>query len=186
MLDSLVGIIASSGGAAGGGAAYESIASATGTGSSGTITFSSIPSTYASLQIRGVNIPAGNNWFAVRFNSDTASNYAWHYLSADGSTNTVVAGSGASKNQIDCWSYQYPDATNGQPFIIDIHDYASTTKNKTLRMFTGRENNSTSSSVDIRSGLWRSTSAITSITMFLDAGNYSTNTRFALYGIKGA
>ena len=31
---------------------YESIASATGTGSSGTITFSSIPSTYQSLQLR--------------------------------------------------------------------------------------------------------------------------------------
>jgi hypothetical protein len=47
---SILGIIASSklGVPAG---AYESIASATGTGSSATITFSSIPSTYQHLQI---------------------------------------------------------------------------------------------------------------------------------------
>jgi len=59
---------------------YESIASASGTGSSGTITFSSIPSTYTHLQIRGI----GRNSYPstqvnVRFNSDTGSNYAIVY-----------------------------------------------------------------------------------------------------------
>ena len=56
MLPSLIGVIASSGGAAAAGTAYESIATVTvGAGGSSSVTFSSIPSTYQHLQIRYIN-----------------------------------------------------------------------------------------------------------------------------------
>ena len=67
---------------------YESIASATGTGSSGTITFSSIPGTYQHLQIRinSRNDSTDGATTTMRFNGDTGSNYARHYLYGDGAT----------------------------------------------------------------------------------------------------
>ena len=184
MLNSLGGIIASSGGAAGGGA-YESIASATGTGSSGTITFSSIPSTYQHLQLRinGIVDVGGVAW-RMRFNGDTASNYSYHYLDGDGAS-VYAGGGGASSIYINSWASQttYPTVS-----IIDIHNYASTTQNKTSRHLTGFDNNSGSgqSFIEMSSGNWRSTSAVTSVEIFMASNNFTTASTIALYGIKGA
>jgi hypothetical protein len=69
--------------------------------------------------------------------------------------------------------------------ILDIHDYTSTTKNKTFRSITGRDNNG-SGQITLYSGLWLSTSAITSISLNTSGSNFTTASTFALYGIKGA
>lgn len=190
MLNSLVGIIASSGGAAGGGASYESIASATGTGSSGTITFSSIPSTYTSLQIRGIiRTDSGTGVGAsIRLNGDTSSNYASHQLYGDGTT--AAAGGAASATSItNGGGVGFGSTTAANivgAFIIDIHDYASTTRNKTTRVFTGRDDNATGF-IRVGSGLWMNTAAVTSISLITsNSSNFTTQAQFALYGIKGA
>ena len=67
--------------------------------------------------------------------------------------------------------------------IIDIHDYASSTKNKVIRTVSGNDQNG-AGNIYLTSGLWLSTAAVTSITLFTTA-NYL-NTTFALYGVKGA
>ena len=190
MLNSLVGIIASSGGAAAG-TAYESIASATGTGSSDTITFSSIPSTYTSLQIRFIgrttasDVPANLH---IRLNGDTGSNYAQHQLSGDGTT--VTASGLATQTRIRGGAISTAAETAGimGVNIIDIHDYASTTRNKTIRIFSGVDKNGAGGFVELGSGLWASTSAVNSVSLFttVTGGSWSTNSTFALYGIKGA
>lgn len=193
MLNSLVGIIASSGGAAAGGS-YESIASATGNGSSGTITFSSIPQTYASLQIRFIvkSSSTGSTTTGMSFypNAETGSSTTFdrHYLYGDG---TAVTASN-SISQGEFYAYKVlPRATSTADVfgvgIIDIHDYASTTRNKTVRMFYGYDNNSgtTESQVYLESGLWRSTSAITDL-RFTGGTAFISGTTIALYGIKGA
>ena len=69
--------------------------------------------------------------------------------------------------------------------IIDILDYASTSKFKTTRVLDGYDANG-SGEVIIGSGNWRSTSAITSITLGPSSGNMKLYSSFALYGIKGA
>ena len=71
--------------------------------------------------------------------------------------------------------------------LIDIQDYASTTKYKTVRSFSGMDGNAADTQyvVTLRSNLWLSTSAITSITL-IPATAFTTSTTFALYGIKGA
>ena len=173
--------------------AFESIASASGTGSSGTITFSSIPSTYQHLQIRALmkdtnssGIGTGN--MLIRFNSDTGSNYARHSLAGDGAT-TVVSGLASQTAMISGDSVAGGSSTIANTHgvaIIDIHDYASTTKNKTMRIFSGADFNSTQGYVNLVSGLWMSTSAVTSISFVLSANSWTTTTQFALYGIKGA
>lgn len=169
--------------------AYESIASASGTGSSATITFSSIPGTFVALQLRFVgrvtNADTAENIF-LQFNSDTSSNYSWHYLEGDGGSAT--AGPTASATKMLSGRVAAANATAGivGAGIIDIHNYASTTQNKTVRTLTGIDRNG-SGNVRMDSGLWRSTSAVTSIQITNgSATNFTTDTVFALYGIKGA
>jgi hypothetical protein len=72
--------------------------------------------------------------------------------------------------------------------IIDIHDYASTTRNKTFRFLTGNDRNG-AGILALFSGLWMSTSAITSLTFVPNniggAQTFISGTTFSLYGIKG-
>ncbi len=67
---------------------YESIATVSvGSGGSSSIDFSSIPSTYKHLQVRGIiRTSAGtNNWgLRIRTNSDSGSSYTHHNLRGDG------------------------------------------------------------------------------------------------------
>ena len=171
---------------------YESIASATGTGSGSQIVFSSIPATYQHLQLRviakdtytGGSIESTSG--VIYFNSDTASNYSIHAMQGNG---TSVSASGtATTTGIQPFMATYGPSTNIYGVsIIDIHDYASTTKYKTVRSFMGADANTASASWTVRltSGLWRSTSAITSITLDVLISGFATGSTFALYGIKG-
>jgi hypothetical protein len=171
-------------GAAGGGGAYESIATATPSGVS-SVTFSSIPSTYQHLQIRINAINASVTQYLIRPNNDTTNaNYACHSLNGDGSA-AGASGSTASNPIIAC-NLSNPSTSSPQTMIIDIQDYASTTKLKTIRVLTGNDRNG-AGGIELNSVLWRSTSAITSL-VFPNANNvnYNSGSVFSLYGIKGA
>lgn len=182
LLNSIVSVL-DSGGAGGGGSSYESIATATGTGSSGTITFSSIPSTYKSLQIRSlVNTNAGANaYLMLQVNGDTGTNYANHGLHGDGTTASAYGN--ASDTKIT-QNLIFNSSTSFGVQIIDIVDYASTTKNKTVKTVSGDDLNG-SGRIYLNSGLWINTAAITSITLYSTSGSFTTTSTFALYGIKG-
>jgi hypothetical protein len=70
---------------------------------------------------------------------------------------------------------------------IDILDYTSATKNKTIRTLSGIDNNG-DGTVQLGSGLCFATpAAITSITFNVQSGsaNFTQYSRFSLYGIKG-
>ena len=166
---------------------YQSIASATGTGSSGTITFSSIPQTFTSLQIRATNQLSGSvNYGILRPNNDAStSSYTYHSLYADGSTLTADGyNTGMDGGYAAYGTSSSQNANAVGVSIIDIHDYSSTTKYKTIRSMTAYDNNTTGI-IFLVSNLWKNQSAITSLTIVAQGGNFSTNTSFALYGIKG-
>jgi len=168
--------------------AFESIATVTGTGS--TLTFSSIPSTYQHLQIRGLARTANGAGYAdefrMRFNSDSGTNYASHVIYGNGSTVTAAGPTGTTSMRIAYAGAMGDSASAGQygVSIIDIHDYASTTKNKVARSFSGADANLGGGLTALGSGLWLSTSAITSITLLPASGTFDTGTTFSLYGIK--
>jgi hypothetical protein len=163
--------------------AYDSIATQTvGSGGASSVTFSSVPSTYKHLQIRGIiklSSGAATNW-GIRFNSDTATNYFWHQMYADGAS--TGAGGYTSTSSI---GNQYTDTSYYTGFVMDIHDYASVTKNKTTRTIGGVDKNG-SGYVGFTSGNWNSTSAINAITILdPNGGTLAQYSHFALYGIKG-
>jgi hypothetical protein len=159
--------------------AYESIATANGTGSSGTISFTSIPSTYQHLQIRFLAFTSAAMNINVRFNSDNAANYAYHQLVGDGAS---ASAAGVASSSVMFGGY----ATGSQygVGVIDLLDYANTNKNKTMRSLHGSDANG-SGLVLLRSGLWQNTNAINRIDLIAGSGNFTTASSFALYGIEG-
>jgi len=163
---------------------YESIASSSPTSGS-TVTFSSIPSTYQHLQIRINMICTSSAALLTNFNSDTGNNYAMHGLFGTGSA-TAVNGVGTQSNIQSLGQNAGTITTYPNVVIMDIHDYASISKYKTVRSFGGFDNNASGTEVDLVSGLWMNTAAITSITFALSGGSYSSGTTISLYGIKGA
>jgi len=170
--------------------AYDSIATASPSAGTSYIDFTSIPSTYTHLQIRGIarsnDASAGNNLgIYARFNSDSGSNYAFHFLTGNGST----AGAAALASQTEMfWNAVNPrggDTANVYSAnVIDILDYANTNKYKTVRTLSGDDLNG-SGVVRLNSALWMSTAAVSSIRIFME-GNFAANSQLALYGIKGA
>jgi hypothetical protein len=194
LLNSLAAVYAS-GGAGGGGSSYESIATATGTGSSATITFSSIPSTYTSLQIRMLskNTRTADSALGInriRLNGDTGANYVYHGLLGDGSAASAQAGTAITFGVVGYSPGSGGGNTNTlATTIIDIHNYAITTQNKTVRSISGTDQNvadTAKNAIVLNSSLWLDTSAITSISLIHNDGSWTTNSTFALYGIKGA
>jgi hypothetical protein len=158
---------------------YELISTATSTGSS--ITFSSIPQEYKHLQLRIVASNTGGfNSLAMRFNGITTGSYDRHRLVGNGS-------SVLSQNQISQTSiYIGQNPVTASIFgvaITDILDYTSTSKNTTVRSFSGVRDTS-STDVRLESGLFRNTSAITSIDLFMDGTSFA-SARASLYGIRG-
>ena len=173
---------------------YESIATVTvGSGGAANVEFTSIGTDWTHLQIRTLfRGTAAANYLTtvIRFNDDSATNYAGHELFGDGSGAFAAAESNA--NAINYGPFGPAANVSSNIFgtgIIDILDYANTNKNKTIRNLNGFDNNSSTSPIGhilFRSGLWRSTSAITKITLTPSSGNWAQYSHFALYGIKSA
>ncbi len=74
------------------------------------------------------------------------------------------------------------DQTNNQSTVISIQNYSNSTTYKTAISKGGGAAVGAISYV----GLWRSTSAITTITVGVNTGNYGANSTFTLYGVKAA
>ena len=165
--------------------AYESIATVTvGSGGSSSISFTSIPATYTHLQIRGFFSPSVTGAYtSLRFNSDTGANYTIHKLSGNGSAASAA-------NYISRTDTAFNDDSNGTTSIFgavvcDILDYANTSKYKTQRSLYGVDLNG-SGTIFLTSGLWQSTTAISTITIAAtSSGLFNQYSSFALYGIKG-
>lgn len=154
-----------------------------GGGGSATITFSNIPTGYKHLQIRGLCGTTSNASVNMYYNGDTtAGNYAYHRLVGDGSSASAAAGTSLPRILDLSGTSTYFYAS-----VIDILDYALSTKNKTARALQGYDTNGgpPTSQVTFASELWLSTAPVTSVTLTPASGSFVQYTRFSLFGIKG-
>jgi hypothetical protein len=144
-------------------------------------TFSSISASYTDLVfiIAGAGSSSGGN-MQLQFNSDTGANYSTTILYGDGSSvGSARVTNTTSMNIGDL------DATNPSNTIVNIINYANTSGNKTA---LGRANRiNAGAAVVEKIGLWRNTSAITSIKVFFNTGDtFITGSTLSLYGIAAA
>jgi len=170
---------------------YESIATVTvGGGGASSISFTSIPQTFTHLQLRGLfrsDYGTGAGAY-LRINNDTTSNiYSAHGLSGNGSSPSAFGDINISAGTY--WGIDTGPSSIANSFganIADILDYKNTNKFKTVKIFSGADN-SGSGTIALRSGLYRSTTAISRLDIvFGGAANWVSGTTVALYGIKGA
>jgi hypothetical protein len=189
----ILGILDSGGAAAGGGASYESIATVSvGSGGTTSVDFTSIPSTYTHLQIRGIlrttetGATYDGNLVRMRFNNDTGTNYTMHALVGYGSGVFADAAANVAYMEFARTAINGNSASMFAVAVTDILDYKDTNKFKTLKTLSGVELNG-GGRIYLSSNLWRSTSAITDIKIYPSSSfSFVQYSQFALYGIKGA
>ena len=183
----ILGIIASSfRSAAGPVGAYDALATVTvPSGGAASISFVGIPSGYKHLQLRYIlrdSFAANVDYTTLKFNG-ASSGYSWHYLRGNGAAAQSSAGASASSIRVGFITYANDPANTFGVGVMDVLDYANTTKFKTMRNLNGADTNG-AGLISLSSGLYQSTDAITSITFETAGTAYVANSTFALYGVK--
>ncbi len=156
------------------------------------VTFSSLgtySSTYKHLQLRlssRVNSTEVNgSYLTLRFNGDGTSIYDNHLLF--GTRSSVGSNGLASYPEIYLQRTTNLNSNTALAYgvcVVDILDTYSSTKNKTVRYLGASGVPTGFWPITLGSGLWRSTSSVTSITIAAD-NTMLAGTRLSLYGIKG-
>jgi hypothetical protein len=147
-------------------------------------TFSSIPSTYTDLiLISNLGQSINGTTLSIQFNGDTGTNYSITELYGNGSS----ASSSTNSNQTSIYLENNIAAalSVSTSIIVNVMNYSNTITNKTI---ISRANNtdSTTPGTNTTIGLWRSTSAINSLTIKVSSGNIITGSTFTIYGIAAA
>ena len=164
-------------------ATYEPIATTTLGSAAANFTFSSIPATYTDLRLIIVPVKSSGNLAPrVRLNADTGTNYSYTNVWGDGAT--AYSNRGTNQDSIYLHYDTYPVGSNLGFGTVDIFSYAGSTFKTVLTTQSSDKNGS--GSVARFVNLWRSTSAVTSITVFEDFGSFNAGTTATLYGIKNA
>jgi len=159
-------------------ATYEPISTQTVSGTStSTVTFSSIPQTYTDLILVSTLSQSVDVATLLRFNSDTATNYSSTRLRGTGAAADSQRSS--SGTGIEYW---FGTLTGFGNVIWQIQNYSNTTTYKTAIS----RNNNTQDWMGASVALWRSTSAISTVTYSMASGYVIAGSTFTLYGVKAA
>jgi hypothetical protein len=165
---------------------YEPISTSTLGSASSTISFTSIPNSYTDLKVVLVanGISATTVGYVMTFNSDTAANYTFTQMLAWGISGSVGANRNANQTNIRLSGRQIaPSAT--LPSLCEVNIFNYTGANFKPVFIQHSESQTTTGVVTSSAGMWRSTSAITSIT-FTASNQFNTGSTATLYGIKAA
>jgi hypothetical protein len=174
------------------GSTYEPIATTTLSSSQATVTFSGITGSYTDLVIAlsgRTDRSTGIDELKMRLNSDTGSNYSRTRLITITSSSSAYSDRASNETSfvqgvLACASANFA-ASTFSPYFFNINNYSNTTTFKTvLQRYSEAQNEY---GVGTAVGLYRSTSAITSIE-FSSAysANFVSGSIFTLYGIAAA
>jgi hypothetical protein len=157
------------------------------TGTEASVVFSSLNTLAAGYKHLQIRMAARSSFSSTtvgvysRFNTDTGNNYNGHFLLGNGSN--VLSGTTGNVNYAlsGLISGASAAADNFGVTVIDLLDFSNTSKNKTTRALGGSTGGNR---IDLHSGLWMNTNAVTTWTLLPDAGSWVANTRISLYGVK--
>jgi len=156
-----------------------SIASGSLTGSS--VVLSSISGSYKSLRLQmfGVSTDAVASIY-LRANADTGNNYTYTNI-----IQIAFAGESGGTAYFNLSGTALSSGSTNNNFNIDLFNYKDTTSMKSISFANSITANTTYTSgiQTFGSGTYRSTTAITSLTMFPSSGNFDAGT-YILYGVN--
>ena len=164
------------------GGTYTPIATTTLSSNAASYTFSSISGIYTDLIVVCSNFKNTTaNTLCLKFNSDSGSNYSWTTLSAFTAPSSLRVTGDVRGVAIGGYLEGLSSSSPGI-YIGQIMNYSNTTTYKTC---LGRGSSATKD-IEAIAGLWRSTAAITSVTVAPSGGNIIAGTVLTLYGITAA
>ena len=159
-------------------ATYEPIASTTLGSNAASLTLSDIPGTFTDLVLIVTGHVTSSDYVTVRVNGDTGNNYSRTFISGSGSTVVSLRDSNISFYYASIGTSSTALGTSRIQFM----SYANTNVHKTMLVNGG----SAGAYVQNHVALWRSTAAITSITVLGGAGNLGSGFTASLFGVKAA
>lgn len=152
------------------------------------VTFSNIPSIYRDLvlvinsTLETFTSGNGKGATAIRFNSDSGSNYT--YVQMSGDQNGPLSNAN-TQTYIDLLLNSYEDDINPTTYIVNIFDYAQTNKHKTVLSRANLASGNQYPRVSLNAYRWASTASISSLSLFsvVSGGLYNPGTTFSIYGV---
>jgi len=165
---------------------YTPLATTTLGSSQASVTLSGISGSYTDLVlvISAQGTSAGlDQDINMTFNSDTGSNYSRVRLYGNGTSAVSTRDTNASSITIGNMPAASSVLGSGNS-IIQIQNYSNSTTYKTSIIRTNTS--STYGTVFAIFGMWRSTAAITSITLTPAANSFAAGSTFSLYGVASA
>lgn len=183
-----LGIVAGSFPIAAGGD-FEPIATVTvGSGGANVVDITSIPSTYKHLQVRIIARSDVEDalYTSISCRPNLASGSGGdsnHSVVGNGSTVSATGATGSSSLNVGYIPRNQVTANVFGAAIIDILDYADTSKNKVVRTIAGTDANG-GGQIHLMSAARYNTTAITSLRFLLSHGNFIQHSTVALYGVK--
>ena len=153
------------------------------------IVFNNIPQIYQDLMIVVSARSAGSSSTGSiegRFNGDTGSNYSWTWMQGNGTSAISGRGSNATVLVLGRAAGSSTASNFFCTAVTHILNYSNTSTNKTV-IERGADDQNGSGVVEMWISLWRSTAAITSITMATPGQtNFAAGSTATLYGIRAA
>ena len=159
--------------------ALQPLANKTLTGTTSSVSFTSITGIYKDLYLvcEYTNAVADNDYIQVVFNSDTGSNYNLVRMTGDGSS--------AATGNYNSFSIPWLTLNGGFQLTsgnltATFFDYSATDKHKTYVSQNGTANKGS----ELVAGRWANTAAVTSLTLSsVNGWSFATGSTFALYGV---
>jgi hypothetical protein len=164
-------------------ATYEPIATTTLGSAASSISFTSINSSYTDLRLVFFCIPSTSFvGTQLSFNgAPSGSLHSFTQLYGNGSSASSQRTNGTDAIYV---TDPYPNHTGVYMVTMDIFSYRASV-NKTM-LATAASDGNGSGYIETTAGLWRSTSAVTSLYLTATSGNFNTGTTATLYGILKA
>ena len=186
----LLGILNSQVTAGGLASSYDLLESSLMSGSTASVTFSSLGSysAYKHLQIRySLRNTTGNTDLNILVNGITTASYRRHELRSNGSALSSISSGDNSSWTLNIATGSNANASRYGMGIIDVLDFLNSSKNPSIRIFHGQADDSSGNRVVLMSGMYPSAQAWSSLQIkpASDNGYFAAGSRISLYGIKG-
>jgi hypothetical protein len=159
------------------------------TSSQSSVTFSSIPQQFTNLRLvlsakSDGTTASGYDNASMTFNGVGTASYNWTtwYMAQGGGAVSTAGGTGATSMQCAAiWNSHFASAGRGIS-VLSIPNYSDGSNIKLFSGLSSASDGGTAGVMQTYSGSFGATTALTSVTVTMNTGNFISDSTFSLYG----